>query len=101
MVGRSGNAKPHFFSDWAEIEALEAVTGTWDDDVCQFPSVRVVEVYYQKINTASDPQYIITDMKLIAPKNSNNNWKFTRPNKNSKQKFTPLVTINFYEDEDR
>ena len=76
MVGRSGNAKPEFFSDWAEIEALEAITVTkaWEVDTCKFPSVRVVEVYYQKINTADDPQYIITDMKLIAPKNSNNNW---------------------------
>ena len=40
-------------------------------------------------------------MKLSAPKNSANNWKFTRPDLNSYQKFTPMVTINFYEDEDR
>jgi len=66
--GISGNAAPEFAKDWGTV-----TTRTSDDpfemaanesgDTCSFPSTRIVEVYYSKINTNEEPQYTIKQIE--------------------------------------
>ena len=106
VVGSSGNANPHFSKDWENISiddedkfpkarAIDAQDA--ENDACDFPGVRVVRIFYQKINTESNPQYIITKMQHYQDKS--NKWKFMNPDKTKKQKFSPMVTVNFYEED--
>lgn len=59
--GKSANADPHYPSDWAEVEIDGSDKfgdqGTWSDQnkQCELPSLHVIEVYYQKVNTLEDP----------------------------------------------
>ena len=87
VVGSSGNANPHFSKDWVTIEidtdkdrftepGAKGGAGATQGE-CSFPSVRVIEVFYRKINTEADPQYIITKMQHYQPKT--NKWTFTNP----------------------
>ena len=105
VVGSSGNANPHFKKDWVDIESDAQKFGeaefdrqnTSADVECKFPSARIIEVYYQKINTESEPQYIITQMKQ---KQEEVTWTFTNskdPKENRSQKFQAMVAVNFYE----
>ena len=64
---------------------------------CNFPSTRVVEIFYQKIETKEDPQFIITRMQHYQEK-SPYRWEFTNSNDEAKQKFQVSVTVNFYEE---
>lgn len=66
--GKSANANPHFEADWSEVEVSEKDKfddkGTWDEDgTCKFPNMHVLEVYYQKVNTKEDPQYLILSVE--------------------------------------
>ena len=65
LVGRSGNADPHYVKDWIEIE-VDTNLDTFDSskaedsdfegkDFCDFPSVRIVEVFFERINTKNEP----------------------------------------------
>jgi hypothetical protein len=67
-VGVSGNADQHYDKDWLNVE-IEAsldrfgeIASSPEKESCKFPSVRVVEVFYKRINTDKEPQYLI--MKL-------------------------------------
>ena len=73
-VGKSGNADQHYANDWLDItvetgldrfgdaqEGLNAADAT--KDYCNFPSVRVVEIFYEKINTKEKPQYMVRKMQ--------------------------------------
>ena len=72
LVGRSGNADPHYLRDWVNIEIDSEDTfglstdGSSDNfrdkDYCTFPSVRIVEIFYEKINTKSNPQFLVKKM---------------------------------------
>jgi hypothetical protein len=66
--GRSANANPHFENDWRQVGISEKDKfddkGTWDEDgTCKFPNLHIIEVYYQKINTNKDPQYLILSIE--------------------------------------
>ena len=74
LVGTSGNADPHYAKDWSDIiidtslDRFEDSTDGQSDsfegkDYCTFPSVRVMEVFYERINTKEDPQYLIKRMQ--------------------------------------
>lgn len=64
-VGISGRADQHYDQDWIGVTSsnLDGQTQQINDDTCTFPSVAVVEIYYQRINTKSKPQYIIMKME--------------------------------------
>ena len=62
LVGISGNSDPHYSEDWLQItidETLDrfedlsagANDGFLNKDYCVFPSVRIVEIFFEKINT--------------------------------------------------
>lgn len=38
-----------------------------EGDTCEFPSVRVLEIFYKRINTDKDPQYVIMKMQHYSP----------------------------------
>lgn len=66
--GKSGNADPHYTNDWEEVELGTDNfynKGIWNDPsgTCELPSLHVIEVFYQKINTLEDPQYTILSIK--------------------------------------
>ena len=46
LVGKYGNSNPHFLKDWTDIITPEETEGVFEDEVCEFPSVRVVEIFY-------------------------------------------------------
>lgn len=70
LVGKSGNADPHCSADWIDVEVDnqndkfndEGVFNT-NEGYCQFPSVHVVETFYEHVNTVEDPQVIIKKMQ--------------------------------------
>jgi hypothetical protein len=76
-VGISGNADPQFIKDWLNVEVNES-KDTFNDDadlvsddtICQFPSVRVIEIFYKRVNTRKEPQYVIAKMQHYSPTNS-------------------------------
>jgi len=37
-------------------------------DTCEWPSTRVIEIYYSKINTFEEPQYTIMDVQHYSVK---------------------------------
>lgn len=69
-VGKSGNSDPHYTRDWLDVEIpsnnedtfTEASTLGPQERSCTFPSVRVVEIFFKRINTKSEPQYIVLKM---------------------------------------
>ena len=76
-VGISGNADPHYLKDWLDIEIPsnedtfnEESTLSVNSDTCILPSVRVVEIFYKRINTKKDPQYIVMKMQHYSPARS-------------------------------
>ncbi len=61
-VGTSGNANPHFTKDWLKVEVNESKDDfndksklQFDDTTCQFPSVRIIEIFYKRVNTKKEP----------------------------------------------
>ena len=65
-VGKSGNADQHYVSDWIDVESsTEDITSSFNADnmQCDLPSVRVVEIFYKRINTEKEPQYLIMKMR--------------------------------------
>lgn len=61
--GYFGNSAPEFIKDWGTVistgdDPFQAPAGN-TGDTCDFPSTRIVEVYYSKLNTFEDPQYTI------------------------------------------
>ena len=74
-VGMSGNSDQHYSEDWLSVELDEVLdrfsegsNPKADQVTCDFPSVRVVEVFYKRINTEKDPQYIIMKMQHYSRK---------------------------------
>lgn len=63
-VGISGNADQHYDQDWIDVtyESSDGQTQQINYDTCTFPSVAVVEIYFQRINTKREPQYTIMKM---------------------------------------
>ena len=76
-VGKTGNADQHYIKDWLQIEidTNKDIFGTQkaelstDQDSCEFPSTRVVEIFYKRINTDKEPQYVIMKMQHYSPEN--------------------------------
>ena len=105
-VGISGNADQHFSSDWIDVEVVDdedlfnqKPELSSDGDSCEFPSVRVVEIFYKRINTDKDPQYIIMKMQHYSPEVVQ--WKYTQPTKpgeasTKKQTFQASVIVNSF-----
>lgn len=64
-VGISGNADQHFKLDWLDVgnTSQDGQTQQVNPDTCTFPSVAVVEIYFQRINTKREPQYTILKME--------------------------------------
>ncbi len=61
-VGTSGNANPQFTKDWLNVEVNESKDNfndkskfANDDTTCQFPSVRIIEIFYKRVNTKKEP----------------------------------------------
>ena len=61
-VGISGNADIHYDKDWINVEIEESLdrfsegqSASLNEDTCDFPSVRVVEIFYKRINTKTEP----------------------------------------------
>ena len=88
-VGKSGNADQHYSQDWLDVEIEEnldrfneAASSSIDKDSCSFPSVRVVEIFYKRINTEKEPQYII--MKMQHYSRQDVQWKYTQPDRTQK-----------------
>lgn len=66
--GKSGNSNPHFKNDWEKIvidENDKFSEGEWNGQLkmCELPSLHIIEVYYQKINTKDEPQFTILSIK--------------------------------------
>ena len=72
-MGTSGNSDPHYGKDWQEITVdttLDRFADSSDasndayvgKSYCTFPSTRIVEVFYEKINTKEDPQHLVKKM---------------------------------------
>jgi len=73
-VGVSGNAEPHYSQDWLKVEIpenddtfAEASTLSSNQDTCELPSIRVVEVFYKRVNTQREPQYVVVKMQHYSP----------------------------------
>ena len=72
-VGISGNADQHYINDWIDVEVVDdedlfkQSSELSDDHTCELPSVRVVEIFYKRINTDKEPQYIIMKMQHYSP----------------------------------
>lgn len=57
-VGISGNADPHYTKDWLNVDINESKDTfndpsklQFDETTCQLPSVRIIEIFYKRINT--------------------------------------------------
>ena len=82
-VGISGNADQHYSRDWLDIEIESNLdrfgegqsTLSEDDRWCELPSVRYIEIFYKRINTEQEPQYII--MKMQHYSRVNDQWKYS------------------------
>ena len=72
--GTSGDSTPEFERDWAEVKVpiqddqFELAANEGADDVCNLPSIRIIEVFYSKINTFEDPQYTIEKVQHYSVK---------------------------------
>ena len=67
-VGKYGNSNPNYKDDWVDIDIDSSDKfndgGSWNPSgSCQFPSVHVVETFFQKINTDDKPQFTIAGMQ--------------------------------------
>ena len=76
-VGISGNADVHYAKDWIDVEVPtnedtfnEASELGVSSDTCELPSTRVVEIFYKRVNTKRDPQYVIVKMQHYSPARS-------------------------------
>lgn len=66
LIGRYGSSDPHFLDDWIRLyvdtnkDKYEEV-GSWNavEGSCYFASVHVVEIFYKKLGTVTNPQYVI------------------------------------------
>lgn len=66
--GKSANAKPGHRGDWDRVTVEDQDKfdqGEWNKQLqeCNLPSLHVVEVYYQKVNTDEDPKFVILAIK--------------------------------------
>ena len=66
--GKSGNSNPAYLNDWEQISIYKdemSQAGVFSDETgaCQFPSTHSVDIFYQKIGTVSDPQYLMMQMQ--------------------------------------
>ena len=67
--GISANSNQHYPKDWQEIKIVSTDKfgdqGAWADasQTCDLPALHIIEVYYQKINTLEDPQYILVEIQ--------------------------------------
>mmetsp|Transcript_13363 Transcript_13363/g.18251 ORF Transcript_13363/g.18251 Transcript_13363/m.18251 type:complete len:82 (-) Transcript_13363:336-581(-) len=73
-VGVSGNSDPHYTKDWLDVEVpanedtfVEPSTLGVKSDTCILPSTRVVEIFYKRVNTEKEPQYIVMKMQHYSP----------------------------------
>ena len=89
-VGISGNADPHYTLDWLDVEIPKEDTFSVQssiipsEDTCRLPSVRVVEIFYKRINTKREPQYVVMKMQHYSPARQESQWKFTQPDATKK-----------------
>lgn len=90
-VGRYANSDPNYPEDWIDItrEANDQFdnAGVFDRNsgACTFPSIHIVEVFYQRINTAEEPLYTVAGMKHHSTKA--NVWTFNNGDRKKKQRF--------------
>ena len=91
-VGKSGNSNPNWENDWIDIEIDEEKDKKFHNvdpqldrraRFCSFPSTRVVDIFYQKIEEKENPQFIITRMQHYQEK-SPYRWEFTNPKDDTK-----------------
>lgn len=60
-IGIFGNSNPQYIQDWVKAEIDEsdqfqdADNDIGNQNVCNLPSTRVIEVFYSKINTFEQP----------------------------------------------
>ena len=62
--------------------------------------MRVVEIFYKRINTEQEPQYVVMKMQHYSPENIK--WKYSQPeqanaaSKQKRQTFQASVIVNSY-----
>lgn len=101
-LGKFGNSDPHFVSDWVEVQQEERGrpdAGTFDDDlgVCETMSPSIlINIYYQKIGRVDQHQHEIVNATMRRS-DEYSVWKFDKPNKTDRQRFTAMVNVEFYE----
>ena len=61
-VGITGNADVHYEKDWIDVEVPTNEDSFKEPSIlgvskttCELPSVRVVEVFYKRVNTKREP----------------------------------------------
>ena len=69
-VGVAGSANPHFGLDWIDVEIDTNEenfdqTNSFENGQCSFPSVHVVNLYFQKIGEVQETQHIIKQMTCL------------------------------------
>lgn len=98
--GKSGNANPAKMADWSAITVEKdemSQSGVWspEDGSCSFPSTHEVDIFYQKIGTVEDPQYLM--FKISHGQLKRNKWTYTHSNRDRKQNFQAQVQVLFFE----
>ncbi|TNV81556.1 hypothetical protein FGO68_gene15939 [Halteria grandinella] len=105
VIGRFGNADPHLIKDWTEAifdsDKAAGETFIWDNaaGTCTFPSSYVLKIFYSKINTKRNPQYQIIRVQHQAEQYVGNAWTFKKSNFTTKQDFSAILSVQFYETE--
>ena len=63
------------------------------DNVCLFPSVAFVRIFYQKIGKENNYQNTIIKADIEWKKDSGSSWSFMKPNPGSKQRFNIAISV--------